>query len=145
SLLDDFICYNISIIGLQETKLAEPNGSACFKSYVSLHNSPYKAYWSFDPLDRAGGVSLIIADFVSKYIQKIHRYGSRFIAVDLFLPAKKLKIINIYNYTEKDSQSLSSRKRYRAFTQFVISHIKSAESENFTVIIMGDFNLDPTS
>src|SRR5947209_1787305 len=91
-ILDDLIIENISIIRLQETRLKESNANCMFKSFINSHhpNLRFKDYWSFDARDPARGVSFIISPYVSKYVQKIHRHGSRFIALDLFLPAKKL-------------------------------------------------------
>ena len=138
-IIDDLIIENFSIIGLQETRLKENNANFMFKNFIASHhsNNQYKDYWSFDPRDSSGGVGFIIAPFVSKYVQKIHRYHSRFIALDIFLPAKKLKVINIYNYQQGDF--LRSGK---AFAKFVSTHIDDARKNNFKIIIMGDFNTD---
>src|ERR1044072_3717095 len=97
ALFDDIFDASLSIIDLQETKISEAPATSMFKQHVSRKDTtyPYRAYWSFDPSDRAGGVSLVIASYISKYVQRIHRYKSRFITIDLFLPAKKLKIINV--------------------------------------------------
>jgi hypothetical protein len=139
SLINDFINYNISVIGIQETKITESKGSMMFRTYQQSTLSPYKAYWSYNPNDKSGGVGLVIADFVSKYVQRIHRQDSRFIAIDLFLPAKKLKIINVYGFQRTDFGT-----KGKSFNQYVIDHITQAEKDNFKVIIMGDLNADPT-
>src|SRR2546421_8423332 len=141
-ILDDFINDKLSVIGLQETKLKESNADFMFQSFISSHhpNDRYKAYWSFNPLDSSGGVGLIVAPFVSKYIQRIHRHKSRFIAIDLFFPSKKLKVINIYNFQQGDF--IRSGK---TFAKFVIQHIEDAKKADFKVVIMGDFNLDAST
>src|SRR5436305_999075 len=138
-ILDDLITENFSIIGLQETCLKESNAEFMFRNFIASHHSTflYKDYWSFDSSDPAGGVTFIISPFVSKYVQKIHRHGSRFIAIDLFLPAKKLKIVNIYNYQQGDF--LRSGK---AFAKYVIQHIENARKDKFKILVMGDFNCD---
>src|ERR1051325_10216154 len=112
ALFDDIFDASLSIIGLQETKISEATATSMFKQHVSKKDTPYpyRAYWSFDPSDRAGGVSLVIASFISKYVQRIHRYKSRFIAIDLYLPAKKIKIINVYCY-----QSIDYNAKGKAF------------------------------
>src|SRR5581483_9413768 len=69
---------------------------------------------------------------------KIHRIGSRFIAADLYLPAKKLKIINVYGFQKHDFPT-----KGKAFNLSVIDHIKKAVSDGFHVITMGDFNANP--
>src|ERR1043166_4096597 len=141
ALFDDIFDASLSIIGLQETKISEATAISMFKQHVSRKDTtyPYRAYWSFDPSDRAGGVSLVIASYISKYVQRIHRHKSRFIVIDLFLPAKKLKIINVYCYQPRDYDT-----KGKAFNKYVIDHIKQAEKDNFKVIILGDFNADPT-
>src|SRR5581483_3544920 len=138
-IFDDLINENLSIIGLQETRLTESNAKFMFKNFIDSHRHihRYKDYWSFNSRDSAGGVCLIVSPFVSKYIQKIHRHDSRFIAIDLFLPAKKLKVINIYNHQQGDFLRLG-----KPFANFVIRHIEEARKANFKIIIMGDFNTD---
>ena len=122
-ILDDLINDNLSVIGLQETRLKEPNADCMFQSFTSTYHDDnrYKAYWSFDSLDSSGGVGLIVAPFVSKYIQRIHRFKSRFIAIDIYLPAKKLKVINVYNYQQGDFLRLGN-----SFAKYVIQHIEEA-------------------
>src|SRR5947209_16521125 len=90
-ILDDLVIEDLSIIGLQETRLKESNASFMFKNFINSHhpNLRFNDYWSFDARDPAGGVSFIISPYVSQYVQKIHRHRGRFLAIDLFLPAKK--------------------------------------------------------
>ena len=91
AIFEDFFREGISVIGLQETRLQERSAIAMFKEHcANIQNTyPYKAYWSYDPDDRAGGVGLIIASFISKYVQKIHRHKSKFIAIDIYLPGNE--------------------------------------------------------
>ena len=140
SILQD--CYNehFSIIGFQETKLNKNAANIMFKQFnASLQNTfLYRAYWAFNSSDWAGGVCLILSSFVAKYVQKIHRISSRFIAADLYLPAKKLKIINVYGFQKHDFPT-----KGKAFNLSVIDYIKKAISDGFHVIIMSDFNANP--
>src|SRR5277367_2297040 len=146
SLLQDLTSYDISFIGLQETRLREQTGFEHFKSFRSSVSSDYDAYWSYDPADPCGGVGVVLKKFASKYVHIVHRgdiqsdnrFRSRFIAVDLFLPSRKLKIINIYNF-----QAADFKTKGLEFSKFVIKHLKDARANGFKVIIMGDFNLDP--
>src|SRR5436190_1986727 len=142
ALLDDIFDTSLSIIGLQETKISVATATSMFKQHVARKSTtyPYRAYWSFDPSDRAGGVSLVIASYISKYVQRIHRHKSRFIAIDLYLPARKIKIINVYYYQPADYNA-----KGKAFNKYVIDHIKQAEIDNFKVIVLGDFNADPAT
>src|SRR5579871_3991505 len=141
AIMDDLLEQSISLVGLQETRISEPRENLLFKDYSTVHKSPYRAYWAYDQLnDPAGGVGLIVADYISKYVQKIHKHGSRFIAIDLYFPANKIKIINIYNHQQNDFTA--GTKKGKPFADFVITHIKAAEAAGFKVIILGDFNLD---
>src|ERR1043166_7616106 len=142
ALFDDIFDASLSIIGLQETRISEAVATSMFKDHVARKGPtyPYHAYWSFDPSDRAGGVSLVIASYISKYVQHIHRHKSRFIAIDLYLPARKIKVINVYCYQQVDYNA-----KGKTFNKFVMDHIKQAEKDNFKVIILGDFNADPAT
>ena len=140
SILSDFITHDIDIIGLQETHLSPVAGKCAFKNYMSsiATSYTYHAYWSFDQQDRASGVCLIIAQHVSRFVQRVHEHKGRFIAIDLFLPCRKLKIINIYA-----PQKPAYNTKGKAFYDYVIKHIKAAQRDGFQLIIMGDFNEDP--
>src|SRR4051812_19125105 len=98
-------------------------------------------------MDRYSDVGLIAKSFVSTYVQKITRFQEHFISLDLYLPARKLKIINIYNHQKINW--LTSRNNNgncdQTFTKFVIKQITDAEQAGFSVIILGDFNLNPSS
>ena len=85
-------------------------------------------------------MGILLRNFVFKHVQRVHRHGSRFIAVDLFFTARKIKLVNIYNYQTTDFKS-----KGKSFSDFVIQHLKDARLAGFKVIIMGDFNLDPFS
>src|SRR5437660_11494731 len=58
-ILNDLIIENISIIGLQETRLKESNANFMFKNFINSHhpNLKFKDYWSFEARDPAEGVS----------------------------------------------------------------------------------------
>src|SRR5256884_3338136 len=106
TILEDLMRRSFSAVGLQETKIKESTGISLYKNFSkrSANANLYKTYWDFDPLDASAGVGLIIASYISKYVQRIHRKNGRFIAIDLFLPAKKLKIINIYAHQARSEE-----------------------------------------
>src|SRR5256884_3899959 len=106
---------------------------------------PYRAYWDYNPADRYSGVGLIIKPFVFTYVQKVTRHQGRYISLDLYLPARKLKIINIYNHQKINWLTSHSNNGIcrKAFTNFVIKQITDAEQTGFSVIILGAFNLNP--
>src|SRR3954454_2281873 len=140
TILEDLTERFFSVIGLQETKTKESNANVLYKNFSERNTKAhlYKAYWNHHSQDTAAGVGLLIASYISKYVQRIHRKDERFITLDLFLPAKKLKFINIYAH-----QFSNFATKGKPFTKFVIEYINKAESDGFQCIIMGDFNADP--
>src|SRR5271156_5875184 len=138
SLLQDFTFKNLSVVALQETRIQEVTGSLMLQDFRSSFRSDYHAFWSFDSSDSSGGVGFLLRNFVFKHVQRVHRYGSRFIAVDLFFSAKKIKLVNVYNH-----QSADFSDKGLALSKYIISHLKQAHTDGFKVIVMGDFNLDP--
>src|SRR6266487_4761256 len=140
AIFEDLLDRSFSIIGLQETKISEVRASSQFKDLATRNRtaSTSKNYWDFHDSDRAAGVGIIIAPFISKFVQKVHRHLGRFIAVDLYLPSKKLKFVNIYvpptdSYNNKGKDLIT----------FTIDHIRTSEAQGFQCIIIGDFNVDP--
>src|SRR3954452_5009701 len=100
AIIDDLFNKDLSIISIQETHITEQSASILFKNRCAMWSKeyPYKAYWNYNPADRYSGVGLIIKPFVFTYVQKVTRHQGRYILLDLYLPARKLKIINIYNH-----------------------------------------------
>src|SRR5277367_3626832 len=138
SLMQDFALKNLSIVGLQETRLSEASGSSLSRSFLSAFPYKYKSYWSFDPADPCAGVGFILRDFVSSYVQRIQSYGGRCIVLDLFFPCRKLRLVNVYNHQLTDFTS-----KGLALSKFIISQLKDARLNGFRVLILGDLNLDP--
>ena len=121
TILEDLTSRSFSVIGLQETKTKKLFATSLYKNF-SLRiatASLYKSYWDFNAQNAAADVDLLIASYISKYVQRIHWKDGRFIAIDLFLSAKKIKIINLYV-----SQASNFVLKGKAFTKFVINHIK---------------------
>src|SRR4051794_23997096 len=148
AIIDDLFNKDISIIGLQETHITEQSANILFKNRCAIWSKefPYRAYWDYNPTDRYSGVGLIVKSFVSTYVQKITRHQGRFIALDLFLPARKLKIINIYNHQKINWLATRENNKNcgQTFTNFVIKQITDAKQAGFSVIILGDLNLSPS-
>src|SRR4051812_14863539 len=148
AIIDDLFNKDLSIIGLQETHITEQSANILFKNRCAMWSKefPYRAYWDYNPIDKYSGVGLIIKSFVSTYVQKVTRFQGRFISVDLFLPARKLKIINIYNHQKINwlASYENNGNCGQTFAKFVIKQITDAEQAGFSVIILGDFNLSPS-
>src|SRR3954447_13029796 len=100
AIINDLFNKDLSIIGIQETHITEQSASILFKNRCAMWSKeyPYKAYWDYNSADRYSGVGLIIKPFVFTYVQKVTRHQGRYISLDLYLPTRKLKIINIYNH-----------------------------------------------
>src|SRR3954462_10987847 len=148
AIIDDLFNKDLSIIGIQETHITEQSANILFKNRCAMWSKEYlyRAYWDYNPVDRYSGVGLIMKSFVSTYVQKITRFQGRFISVDLFLPARKLKIINIYNHQKINwlASHENNGNCGQTFAKFVIKQITDAEQAGFSVIILGDFNLSPS-
>jgi exonuclease III len=139
-ILHDLFDESISIIALQETRISDSSAQHQLKNYWSSYNLPpsYTARWDYDSRDSHSGVGLLIKDHLSKYIQKVHKHKGRFIAIDLYFPTRKIKIINIY-CTPQDNYNNNGK----LIIEHTVNHIKQAEKDNFNCFILGDFNADP--
>src|SRR4051794_11807959 len=74
TIFEDLMHCSFSAIGLQETKIKEFTRISLYKNFskrVTTANL-FKTYWNYDPLDASAGVGLIIALYISKYIQRIY-------------------------------------------------------------------------
>src|SRR4051794_5408867 len=149
AIIDDLFNKDLSIIGIQETHITEQSANILFKNRCAMWSKeyPYKAYWDYNLADHYSGVGLIIKPFVFTYVQKVTRHQGRYISLDLYLPARKLKIINIYNHQKINWLATHNNKEIcgHTFTNFVIKQISDAERSGFSVVIIGDFNLSPSS
>src|SRR5436305_10406412 len=74
TIFEDLMRRSFSAIGLQETKIKESTGISLYKNFSKRSANAYlfKTYWDFDPLDASASVGLIIASYISKYVQRIH-------------------------------------------------------------------------
>src|SRR4051794_14307751 len=100
AIIDDLFNKDLSIIGIQKTHITEQSANILFRNRCAMWSKeyPYRAYWDYNPADHYSGVGLIIKSFVFTYVQKVTRNQGHYILLDLYLPARKLKIINIYNH-----------------------------------------------
>src|SRR5215469_5200392 len=140
SLMDDFTFQDFTCITLQETHLTSTSGRNMMANYKRLHKTAkYNSYWAYDPSDRGGGVSFILRDFMDAHVQKVHRHKGRYIALDLYLPARKLRLINYYGHQHVNYSTLG-----KSVITSLSNLISQARASRFEVIIMGDFNTDAT-
>src|SRR5436305_10913360 len=74
TIFEDLMRYSFSTIGLQKTKIKESTGISLYKNFSKrfANTNLFKTYWNYDPLDASAGVGLIIALYISKYVQRIH-------------------------------------------------------------------------
>ena len=70
AILEDLLDRSFSVIGLQETKITEIRAASHFKDLATRNRvaATYKNYWDFHDSDRAAGVGIIIAPFISKFV-----------------------------------------------------------------------------
>src|SRR3954468_7466243 len=71
TIFEDLMRRSFSVIGLQETKIRESTGISLYKNFSKrfANANLFKTYWDFDSLDASAGVSLVIASYISKYVQ----------------------------------------------------------------------------
>src|SRR5271156_4631166 len=98
SLLQDFTSKHLSVVALQESRIQDVTGSLMLQDFRSSCHSDYHAFWSYDSSDSCGGVGFLLRHFVFKHVQRVQHSGSRFIAVNLFFSARKIKLVNVYNH-----------------------------------------------
>src|SRR5271170_473615 len=147
-----FATHSYDIVGLSETKLA--NSSTSLHSIntairsnpisnVLLHNtvsssraSTYTSWWSHHPTaPTSGGVGVLVSPRFSKYVGKIIKGKGRFIIVDFLFPNHKVKVFICYIPAQLSLERYNIQKE-------LIALMEKARREKFSVIIMGDLNVD---
>ncbi|GBC02754.1 hypothetical protein RclHR1_00480011 [Rhizophagus clarus] len=88
--------------------------------------------------DRNSGVALIITKTFSKHIAKTNFYKGRLICIDLFFKNHPIRIINTYIHANN-----TKTQSIKDLTEKLFQLILEANTNNYNLIIMGDFNVNP--
>src|SRR5256714_12483822 len=85
TILEDLTDRQLSVIGLQETKLSEDRARSLFTAFNKRTSSlsSYNAYWSFAPRDTVAGVGLFMPSSIPNYVQRVLRIKGAFFPISL--------------------------------------------------------------
>ncbi|EXX57352.1 hypothetical protein RirG_208060 [Rhizophagus irregularis DAOM 197198w] len=87
------------------------------------------------------GVGLLLHHPLHKHVQKIDPWNGRLLKLDLFFHQTKISIISVYI---PPYHSIHYKERDAIFAQ-LNSWLDKARSNNYHVVILGDFNADEVS
>ena len=128
---------NLAVMGLAETKLTNKAAQHMFRStnFRFFYNNN-----STSPLSQ--GVGLLIDNNYAKFIQKSGGFKGRILYVDMFLKGRiKLRIIQVYLHANFHSEF---KEDIEATHNFLIRLIEESQWQSQHIIVMGDFNVNPT-
>ncbi|GBC00143.1 hypothetical protein RclHR1_03760007 [Rhizophagus clarus] len=125
---------NFDILGLIELGLVTSDKFPR-KEYFDNH---VLIYDTSDTNDRNSGVALIISKPFYKHIAKIKSYKGRLICIDLFFKNHPVKIINTYIHANN-----TKTQSIKDLTEQLFQLILEANTNNYNLIVMGDFNVNP--
>src|SRR3989337_750696 len=125
----------IDIFGLSETNLIEKH----IKHVARSLDKSYDYFFSAGERRLGSGVGIIINKSISQHIFNSFGYKGRFIYLDLQMKNKtKLRVFQIYLQTS----NYDIQERMVAQKE-LIKHVQSALNDNYRIIVMGDFNVNP--
>ncbi|PKY33872.1 hypothetical protein RhiirB3_453135, partial [Rhizophagus irregularis] len=112
-----------------------------YQNEHSQHN--FKSYWAPSPSNSRphDGVGLLLRHPLYKHVQKIDPWKGRLLKLDLFFHQTKISIISVYI---PPYHSIHYKERDAIFAQLNL-WLDKARSNNYHVIILGDFNADEIS
>src|SRR3989337_83923 len=129
NLINESLQHHIDILALQETHFTSPS---C--NYIYNHHPTYHTIWTHDDKNAFSGVGLLIKHNLAKHIQKYDSYKGRILHCDLhFKGSNKIKIINCYIPARHGSFR-------RHIPHYVTTLLSTAITQNFKIILLGDFN-----
>ncbi|GET57946.1 exodeoxyribonuclease III [Rhizophagus irregularis DAOM 181602=DAOM 197198] len=136
-LLNFFLHSSFGALSVNNTRLSPSNTKFIFKNEHSQHH--FQSYWacssSSHPHD---GVGILLRNPLHKHVQTIDPWKGRLLKLDLFFHQIKISIISIY-YPPSGSiyQSICNDLIAK-----LLSWLDHARTNNYFVIILGDFNID---
>ena len=136
ALLDLYSLHKLDIIGLQETNFT----LSSIRPFNSAFSSKFFGFFGSQPINnkqQSGfGVGLLLQPHLANHVFHHESKFNRIILVDLhFANKQKIRVINCY---------LSpSDPILKKTTQFeVLKYIRDASSDNYHIVLLGDFNAD---
>ncbi|GET55376.1 hypothetical protein RIR_jg15804.t3 [Rhizophagus irregularis DAOM 181602=DAOM 197198] len=103
----------------------------------------FKSYWAPSPSNSRphDGVGLLLRHPLHKHVQKIDPWKGRLLKLDLFFHQTKISIISVYI---PSYHSIHYKERDAILVQLNL-WLDKARSNNYHVVILGDFNADEIS
>ncbi|GET62840.1 hypothetical protein GLOIN_2v1770668 [Rhizophagus irregularis DAOM 181602=DAOM 197198] len=140
-LLNYFLHSSFGVLSLNDTRLTSSSAKFIYQNEHSQYN--FKSYWAPSPsnLRPHDGVGLLLRHPLHKHVQKIDPWKGRLLKLDLFFYQTKISIISVYI---PPYHSIHYKERDAIFAQ-LNSWLDKACSNNYHVIILGDFNADELS
>src|ERR1044072_3998900 len=128
---------NIDILGLAETNLTDRIAKQIYKK-----NQHYIAYFhNKTEHPRGSGVGLIFSSKYARNIHKVQGYKGRSIHADSYFTGNtKVRIIQLYLHANFNDSNKEAIKDIHTQLRNII---EEAQRNNFKLIVMGDFNVDP--
>jgi len=135
-LLDAMKIDHIDIMGLSETKLSQQRSK-----HIYTRNQHYDAYFNNDGDQHSTGIGIIVSKQYSKYIHRAIGYKGRVLYIDLLMKGRiKLRIVQVYLHANFNN---NNKKEVLDLHAYIENLILKSYKENYRIIIMGDFNVDP--
>ncbi|GBB94202.1 hypothetical protein RclHR1_02310008 [Rhizophagus clarus] len=125
---------NFDILGLTELDLVTSDEFPR-KEYFNNHVIIYDTSGTND---RNSGVALIVSKPFCKHIAKTNFYKGRLICIDLFFKNHPIRIINTYIHANN-----TKTQSIKDLTEKLFQLILEANTNNYNLIVMGDFNVNP--
>ncbi|GBC48273.2 RNA-directed DNA polymerase from mobile element jockey-like [Rhizophagus irregularis DAOM 181602=DAOM 197198] len=118
-----------------------PLAKFIYQNEHAQHN--FKSYWAPFPSNSRphDGVGLLLRHPLHKHVQKIDPWKGRLLKLDLFFHQTKISIISVYI---PPYHSVHYKERDAIFAQLNL-WLDKARSNNYHVVILGDFNADEIS
>ncbi|GBC04982.1 hypothetical protein RclHR1_05990011 [Rhizophagus clarus] len=129
-----FIQENFDILGLTELGLITSDEFPK-KEYFDNHVIIYD---TSETNDRNSGVALIVSKPFCKHIAKTKTYKGCLIFIDLFFKNHPVRIINTYIHANN-----TKTQSIKDLTDQLFQLILEANTNNYNLIVMGDFNVNP--
>ncbi|GBC18419.1 hypothetical protein GLOIN_2v1785090 [Rhizophagus irregularis DAOM 181602=DAOM 197198] len=140
-LLNYFLHSSFGVLSLNDTRLTSSRAKSIYQNEHSQYN--FKSYWAPSPSNSRphDGVGLLLRHPLHKHVQKIDPWKGRLLKLDLFFHQTKISIISVYI---PPYHSIHYKERDAILVQLNL-WLDKARSNNYHVVILGDFNADEIS
>ncbi|GBC25024.2 reverse transcriptase family protein [Rhizophagus irregularis DAOM 181602=DAOM 197198] len=140
-LLNYFLHSSFGVLSLNDTRLTSSSAKFIYQNDHSQYN--FKSYWASSPsnLQPHDNVGLLLRHPLHKHVQKIDPWKGHLLKLDLFFHQTKISIISVYI---PPYHSIHYKGRDAILAQLNL-WLNKARSNNYHVVILGDFNADEFS